>query len=793
MKNRTHSWLRFAQGFWLLVTPLINAADVSSYSISKGIYYEQTGTGMPTALTNNGYAFDAQVNLRADGTASGAQVLTPASGTQVLTVDGDTLEYKKKYNTPTKLDSNYPEGVYSLSINTAHEGTRTVTLDLAGPAFPNAPHLANYGEAQAVNANGWFLARWDRFAGGYTGDFVQLRIEDSTGNKIFETPDLGENGALDGTAIFALVPPGTLKASKTYAATLTFQRIVARNDYDYPGALGIAYYFTRTSFPLVTSSQGSPDVESCIVTKGSSYEQTNDWSRSPESGSEFIFDGKVNGASSTAIVSSTLLTPGGTTLIPADNGTDWEYQDDASTADSLGSKYPIGTYQFNLNLLRDGIRQPAVNFIECPFPPAPRLGSFDPSQKVRADRDLLIAWDSWNEGTWYDLIQVRIEDDSNNKIFETPDFGEKHALDGRATSAMVPAGTLLAGQAYKARIVFTKLVAIDSSAYPGVLVMATYYTRTKFDLTTMPTDVKTFSIAKGHDFIQRTSAPPSLNSSAGYVFTASVVMNDSNTVTGASILTPSGVRIPLQYQGDGATWLFRDAGSNQSTMDATYPDGSYTLTMATVHDGTRSIPLAVNGYLYPNSPHISNFSNAQSVNPTNSFTVHWDVFASGTTNDYIYEKVTDSTGQIADDSKGFGKSSALNGTDQSAKIGSGKLVAASLYQGSVMFEKILQVDATNYPGALGYSGLFSRTVFPIITTGPGNPPAFTKCVLNPAGKMELTFSSIPGMTYQILSSTNLVNWAPITTVSPSASATTWTETSNANLKNCFYRAVTVAQ
>src|ERR1051325_3014231 len=130
MKNRTHSWLRFAQGFWLLVTPLLNAADVSSYSISKGIYFEQTGAGIPTALTNNGYAFDARVDLTQAGFASGAQVLTPASGNQVLTSDGDTLEFKKKYNTSGKLDSNYPAGSYSLSINTAHEGTRTVTLEL---------------------------------------------------------------------------------------------------------------------------------------------------------------------------------------------------------------------------------------------------------------------------------------------------------------------------------------------------------------------------------------------------------------------------------------------------------------------------------------------------------------------------------------------------------------------------------------------------------------------------------------------------------------------------------------
>ena len=74
MEFGTRHWFRFALGGWLLIASGIHAADVSDYSVSKGIYYEQTGWGMPQALTNNGYVFDARVDLSQAGFASGAQV-----------------------------------------------------------------------------------------------------------------------------------------------------------------------------------------------------------------------------------------------------------------------------------------------------------------------------------------------------------------------------------------------------------------------------------------------------------------------------------------------------------------------------------------------------------------------------------------------------------------------------------------------------------------------------------------------------------------------------------------------
>ena len=787
MKNGICRTFCSLSSFLILFASLshLRAADVQTYSVSKGIYYSQNSSGYPVAETNNGYAFDAAVNLQDVGYATGAQVQIPGGTSQALAADGDTLEFKKKYNTAAKLESNYPDGLYTVTINTAHEGTRTAYLSLSGGSYPNAPRIQNYVEAQSVNANGWFVVKWDAFAGGTFADFIQLKIEDSAGKKVFETPDVDDSEPLNGAATLAWIPPGTLSPGKTYTATLIFQKTRTRSD-AYPGALGLAYYFARTEFPLVTSTQSAPDVEDYIISKGSSFEQTNAWAIIPDEGKEFIFNAKVDGAGVGFILNSSLSTPSANTLLLSADGKDSEYEDVAASAEALDAKFPNGRYTFNLNLLHDGTRQPSIDLIFCPYPPAPHLTSFDPSQEVQAGQDLLICWDSWAGGGFYDYIQVRIEDSDDHKVFETAGFGDKDALDAKATRVVVPAGTLVAGESYKARIVFTKIVAADSSQYRGVLGLGTYFTRTKFDIKTAPPDVKIFSAAKGHDFLQNSTGTPVLHPTSPYVFEASVIMADSNTVTGAAILTPGGATRQLVYQGDGKTWLFRDTATDQSVFEAAYSDGSYALTIYTAHQGTRTIQLPINGYLYPNVPHINNYSAAQAIDPTKSFTLRWDPFQGGTTNDYIYAAVTDPAGNIVDDSKRFTSSSALDGTDTSYKISSDTLAVAKSYVGNVTFERILSLDDKSYPGVPGYSGFFSRTILGLSTRAAA-PPAFTRFILNPSGKMEATFTSIAGASYNIETSTDLKHWAVAATVTASNSQTTWVDP--LAHPTCYYRVV----
>ncbi len=69
-------------------------------------------------------------------------------------------------------------------------------------------------------------------------DFIQFQVEDLSGNKLFETPDLGKPGFWDGTATQALVAPGAMLIGQTNRVTLTFQKAIPVDQNSLPGRLG---------------------------------------------------------------------------------------------------------------------------------------------------------------------------------------------------------------------------------------------------------------------------------------------------------------------------------------------------------------------------------------------------------------------------------------------------------------------------------------------------------------------------------------------------------------------------
>ncbi len=239
----------------LMVAPAVQGADVSTYTVKKGIQYAQTGNDPPVAGTNNSYVFETDVfTFLGNEVTSATVLLPPPIGTNQALVEQPSqnqFQLRHKYNTQATLNTHYPDGNYVLGIDAIHDGVKTLNLPLTGASYPNAPHVTDFPTLQMVNANGYFQAAWDPFAGGTSSDFVQFRIEDTLGNKIFETPDFGKPGAFDGTAISVLLGPGILTAGQTNNGTLTFQKNVVVDTNSYPGAVGVADYYIRTSFSVI--------------------------------------------------------------------------------------------------------------------------------------------------------------------------------------------------------------------------------------------------------------------------------------------------------------------------------------------------------------------------------------------------------------------------------------------------------------------------------------------------------------------------------------------------------------
>ena len=75
--------------------------------------------------------------------------------------------------------------------------------------------------------------------------------------------------------------------------------------------------------------------------------------------------------------------------------------------------------------------------------------------------------------------------------------------------------------------------------------------------------------------------------------------------------------------------------TTQAALDAAVPNGTYTIQINTRNEGTFLCNLTLTGNAYPNAPRFTNYTAAQVIDATQPFTLAWDAFTGGTTNDFI--------------------------------------------------------------------------------------------------------------------------------------------------------------
>src|ERR1041385_712706 len=179
-----------------------HAVDVKRFEVLKGIHFFQIEDGVSHLQTNNAYRFTVQVYADVVGDVLGSSVFTPKIPRIDLLPDkdGDPYRFRDKFDDQFGLENNFPNGTYQLGIRGLHDGDHTMSFSLADDVYPAAPIVNDYAGLQNLVYNEYNQISWQPFAGGGVNDFIQLQIEDLNGNNIWETPDFGEDGALDGTA-----------------------------------------------------------------------------------------------------------------------------------------------------------------------------------------------------------------------------------------------------------------------------------------------------------------------------------------------------------------------------------------------------------------------------------------------------------------------------------------------------------------------------------------------------------------------------------------------------------------
>jgi hypothetical protein len=244
---------------------------------------------------------------------------------------------------------------------------------------------------------------------------------------------------------------------------------------------------------------------------------------------------------------------------------------------------------------------------------------------------------------------------------------------------------------------------------------------------TFASDVSLYAVYKRQVYVQTNDAAPALRC-CPYVFNAVVAQTASNSVSAAAVAASNGTQTPLTSSEEKEflplSWVASacETYPDGDAFDANWIAGDYTFLIFGAHDSPATAVLNLAGESYPSQPpRISNFADTQVIDVSRDFTVRWDPFADGTTNDLIFMSVRSLPDHLPVFSTAFledGKS--LDGTANSTIIPAGTLSPDTEYEIYVRFDKVAQRNEVGYPGVKGLASYASGTRCPIKTAAaPG--------------------------------------------------------------------------
>ncbi len=468
----------------------VGGADVSYYLVAKSMQYRQTGSALPSPKGNPA-RFDAQVGLSAANTATNATVqFLPGGTVNALTLGvgghagvNDTLGFEAKFTTQALLDTSYPNGSYQLVVHTVHDGVKTLALALNGNAYPSGvPHLTNpvdptYNIVVVSNPAAPFTLTWAPLTGGTVNDFVQVTLYDSLGTPLLQTPSPGQAGALNGTSTSLVVPANTLPPGALAGGIVVFARVVQADATSYPGALGIAAYFTSTDIVLATFAE---DAAAYNIGKQQVFNQNSSGAPTLAGSNPFRFVANVAANASNSVTSAQVQAPppgGIDSLVPDPTGTLLSFVQRFASESALDAAFVAGTYTLQLSAVHDGTRSLQMTMPADSFPVAPRVANWAAAQNVSAAAGFNLIWDPFSGSSAPDFVVLNAFDNLGNVVASL-------GLPNTATNFDFAAGTFQSSRTYQVQLQFRHVTSEDITNYPGVTGSVRFISSTTINLST---------------------------------------------------------------------------------------------------------------------------------------------------------------------------------------------------------------------------------------------------------------------------------------------------------------------
>lgn len=817
-------WFRWGPTFALSATllsaftPAAQAVDVELFGVHKGQLFIQTNDSAPVAAGVSNYFFTAFVRAKRFNTVTDVLV-RPQAGSERRLVRGHDFDFYNFWTTTDwfssqpALDFVHPNTNYVVTVNTVNDGPVVVPFNLTGDAYPNAPHVANYTNAQAVRPEVDFLLQWDAFTGGTTNDQIRVDIEDIPtannlienganiilGARTFRSGEPRDVTALDGTATSVLIPAGTLNAGHNYRARITFVKVTGL-DTSYPSVpavIGVAGYLAKTEFNLHTV-----DVRRAGVLKGQLFNQTNS---SPATSQGFYFQAFVDSRDDSLIQSAIVTPPSGPLIVlPATNG--FSFTTNFTTPGGLDAVYPDGTYQFAVTTVHDSTKTFSLSLMDILDQMAnPQIANFNAAQAINLGQDFTLTWDPLG-GTTNDYVQLTIRSQStgNNgpsgKVYQSPPPRTPNALHGLSTSATVPAYTFKAGTTYSAELFWAR-AAVDTNTYTSSQGIGGDMKKVTFTMRTP--DVRAYALVKRQEFIQTNNTAPVAASPTNFLGILRVHTPGTNNVTVATATLPANPTLPSQINlQNGNSFGLTYSSSSQSALDAALATGTYTYSLGTVNDGLQVLNLTLPATAFPNVPQVNSYFALQSVNPHAPLTISWNAFTGGTPGDFIQLEIVN-TNSLTDNgdfvtvfnSPAVGEKGALNGTNTSIWLPANTFSPGHNYLARLYFVKIASIDLTSYPGSVGSVRFTSLTSFNVHTHGTQQSAPIIAGVVRTNAQTFLQFFGETNWQHRVdfVNDLKLKNWTPLTTLQPTVDGSNAVTDGQSGMAVRYYRVVPLIQ
>ena len=473
-----------------------HGADVASVQVAYEHAFLQTDPTPGIEAPFEPYVFRAEARSAATNTIASGSV-SNARGTSALTVDPVSAVLRAGFATTSELLAAQPPGTYRFMLETAHDGSRQLALDLGPAAFPEMPHITNADEAQAIPATRPFPVQWDHWSGGTGQDFIGLRVEDLFGNLVLRTPAPGQPDALSGSDSTFTIPAHTLEPASSYVIRLGFLKVTQANMTSYPGVTALAGWESVTTL-YVGTSEDKPRIDfgRAWALKGRVFQQTNDLAGLPPAalGYEFVAGVTVEtvGVVSSAMVSGPDSNP--VTLLDQGDHRTYSVSRPTATAPALDTFAPWGRYDLAVQAVDGTALAASVPLTAAGYPPSPRIANLEAAQVIDGTADFTLTWDALSGPEPGDGLVLAVRDAAGRTWFETPGPAESGLLAGTNDRIQIPSLTLPSGVALTGVLRCLRVELLDTNTIPGAVIYSGTFSETRFPLNVRSDEPPQFSI-----------------------------------------------------------------------------------------------------------------------------------------------------------------------------------------------------------------------------------------------------------------------------------------------------------